>query len=327
MTIALKASSAMGLRDFSPEGPFGTVSNFPISPHSFGDTIDGDKGARYVYVRYAPVAAVTANQGDVFVFDGSFTAERATLGAAYHPMGAWAGTLFLGARVADKSLNPAPSWSFAFAPGVYGIWLQVRGCSLIHAASQNAQTKPASTTATAGEVDFPATAAVGSETIAGMFSALLTGTITANTTAGSATLTSVSSNKDLAVGMTLSGTGIPNGSTITDIQGSSMTISQAATATGAGVTVTWNLGTFFGTTTNGTYTITSTQEGLPGVYPNQTLTGTGLGASAVVTEIDGTPGNWTITASVASTASGTVSIAASGYYEAMLNDPYISAQN
>lgn len=64
-------------------------------------------------------------------------------------------------------------------------------------------------------------------------------TPTANTTNGSFGLAAVSALTGLAVGMALSGTGIPAGTVIASIDsGTTLTMSKAATATNTGVTVT-----------------------------------------------------------------------------------------
>lgn len=65
-----------------------------------------------------------------------------------------------------------------------------------------------------------------------------TSTITANTTSGSAKLTSASSTAALAVGAPVSGTGIPTGAMIIGISGTDVWLNMPATATGTGVTVT-----------------------------------------------------------------------------------------
>ncbi len=63
-------------------------------------------------------------------------------------------------------------------------------------------------------------------------------TFTANTTSGSVTLTSVSSLTDLFVGQLITGTGIPASTYITAFpSGSTITMSNAATATNSGVTI------------------------------------------------------------------------------------------
>ena len=333
MPIAKYQYEALGGRTYLPD-TLGTAGQTPLQQFAFGSVVGGDCEAEFVYLRFAPVAAITLNQGDVVVWDSSYTAYPATLGAAYHPFGASGGTVYYGGRVGDPAATAAQGnvWSYAFAPGVYGMWVQRAGTSLINLASINAQTKAVSTTATPGQVDQPSAGAANSQVLTGVYSALLTGTFTGNLTINSPTITAVSSCKNLYIGQTLSGTGIPNGATVADIQGSTITMSANATATNTAVTVTWKTGTFYGTTSNAagsTLTITSTQNYLPGVYPNQVLSGTGVGSSAVISAISGGPGAWVITVTVASTASGTVSIAASGanYYECMLRWPYISAQN
>lgn len=65
-----------------------------------------------------------------------------------------------------------------------------------------------------------------------------TSTFTANTTTGSAKLTSVSSIASLAVGAPVSGTGIPTGALVMGISGTDVWLNMPATANGTGVTVT-----------------------------------------------------------------------------------------
>lgn len=64
-------------------------------------------------------------------------------------------------------------------------------------------------------------------------------TTTASTTNGSTTVTVVAAT-NIVVGMPLSGPGIPAGATVTAVSGTTVTISNAATATGSGVTVTFS---------------------------------------------------------------------------------------
>lgn len=63
-------------------------------------------------------------------------------------------------------------------------------------------------------------------------------TATADIVAGSSVITAKSSFGSYAVGNLISGTGIPSNTVITGISGASITLSNAATATNAGVTVT-----------------------------------------------------------------------------------------
>jgi len=61
-----------------------------------------------------------------------------------------------------------------------------------------------------------------------------------NTTNGSTAVTGISSTASLAVGMAVSGTGIPAGTTVTEItSGTAVVLSAAATATGSAVSLTY----------------------------------------------------------------------------------------
>jgi hypothetical protein len=61
---------------------------------------------------------------------------------------------------------------------------------------------------------------------------------TANTTNGSSTLSNIANTGVFGVGMVISGTGIPAGTTVTDVHGDSLTISANAAATNANVSLT-----------------------------------------------------------------------------------------
>jgi hypothetical protein len=64
-----------------------------------------------------------------------------------------------------------------------------------------------------------------------------TGTFTGTTTLGSQSITAVSNIAGLAAGQTVSGSGIPAGTTILSVSGSTVTISAGATAGGTGIAV------------------------------------------------------------------------------------------
>ena len=85
--------------------------------------------------------------------------------------------------------------------------------------------------------------------------------------------------------------------------------------------------TFTANTTNGSPTLANIST-LAGIYPNMSISGTGIAASTVISSINGIPGNWTITLSKNATATGTgVTMTCAGYVEAYLNAAYISALN
>jgi hypothetical protein len=67
---------------------------------------------------------------------------------------------------------------------------------------------------------------------------LSSGTFTASTTSGSNSLTAASSTTNVAPGDMISGTGIPAGSAVTNVSGTTITIDQNATATGSTVSFT-----------------------------------------------------------------------------------------
>jgi hypothetical protein len=73
---------------------------------------------------------------------------------------------------------------------------------------------------------------------------------TATTTNGSNILTAVASVSNLSVGQTIAGTGIPTGSTITQVGTNTVTISANATATGSGIAIT---ASYLNGTTDSTY--------------------------------------------------------------------------
>jgi hypothetical protein len=256
MTISNRQWEAIGPRIYAPEGPFGLVgtqSSFGGPTFNFGDVVDGNAEAEFIYLKFSPVAVATYNQGDVFVWDSSLIAVPSKLGTGYHAFGSHVGTLFFGGRSGDPGTQKGQGdiWTYTFQPGTYGIWVQRAGASVVNFTAITSQPSPTFTTATVGSVSGLASGAVGSETIQGLYSALQTFTFTATDTSGSAQLTAVSDTNKLEIGMVLSGTGIPNGTIMTDIQGPVVYMSALATSTNAGTTVTAKKGTFFGTTVNG----------------------------------------------------------------------------
>jgi hypothetical protein len=322
MAIASRQWDLIGAHIYAPEGPFGLVGTTPQPTFNFGDVVDGNNESEFVFLKFSPGTVAIYNQGDVFVWDASMIAVPAKLGAAYHAWGSHVGTIFFGGRVGDPATvkGQGTNWSYTFQPGTYGIWVQRAGAAVVNYTTITSQISQSFTTATAGSLSALASGAVGSEGLQGIFSSLSTFTFTATDTSGSSQLTAVSDTNKLEIGMTLSGTGIPNGAYITDIQGATVYMNVAATSTNAGTTVTAKLGTFWGTTVNGSPLITT--PNLPGVFPNATLTGTGVAGTVV--SIGGTPGNYTVTLSANCTAAGTVSIAATQYVQGFLSWPFVS---
>jgi hypothetical protein len=329
MTISYKQVEAVGGRIYLPEGPFGAAGQFPIASFTPGYVVGGDAESEYTYLFLNVAAALTLNQGDVLVWDNSYVAVQSQTGAGIHPFGADVGTFFLGGRVGDPAAAPNAGnvWSYTFSTtGVYGIWVQRAGTSLMNIATVNAQSKPINTTAVLGQVNQPAAALAGSMGIGNAWSAPTSFTCTATTTTGSTVLTAVNTNKGMVIGQQLSGTGIATGAYIKDLQGATITMSLAATSSATN-TITASNNATTGNVTNLSAAITGVAT-IPGIYPNQTITGTGIPASTTILSITGTAGNYTINLSAAATATNAaVALTTSIYVEAFLRWPNVSVQN
>ena len=338
MTIAKVVTGAIGARAYLPEGPFGTSGNFPLPAFGPGDVLIGDYGAEYEYALHNVTTTYTANQGDAYVIDNNGYAVQTYATNNYHALGSRVATFFLGGQV---GINSAPVngsiWSYTFPTvGVYGIWLQRAGTTLVKYNSINAQAKPLITYTTLGMLDAPSSLTVGSQTLTGAWTAKQTQTFTASAASGATTLTSVTpttagnSLPFITKGITLSGTSIPNGTYVTDIQGSTITISQATTGLISAGTITASMISSYCTTTSGSPLLTNVTS-IVGLYPNQTVTGTGVGASGsgTILSITGNaPGQYVITINSNSTATAnSINIVPSVYAEAYFEWPYIGTNN
>lgn len=326
MTIARAKSDLIGPRTFAPEGPYQTA-NWPLQEFSPGDWFRGDGESKFVFVTLPIVTSTTLNQGDWLVWDNSYAAVQSQTGAGVHAFGASVGTVYFGGRVAtaNASISAGNIWSITLAPGVYGIWVQTFGVSLANIATVNAQTKPLNTTAVNGQTNAPAVALAGSMGIINAFSCPTSNTFTATTVTGSVNLTAVSQCKGLVIGQTITGTGIPTGAIIKDIQGSIVVISIAATASASGVTMTAANNSFVCTTTNGSPTLTNVNS-IAGLYPNQTVAGTGIVGTIV--SIFGNAAPYSILMSANSTATANnIAATTAVYVETFLKHPQIGVQN
>jgi hypothetical protein len=342
MTIAHFQSSDIGPKIYVPEGPYGAAGNLPVQGFRPGEVAEGEAEGEFVFVLVDMTAGQIINQGDAFVWDNSW---RATLtgsvaAATAYPLGMGVGTAFFGGRINDPAAAPAAGsyWSFtATAVGTYGIWMQRSGASLLKTGTITTQaTQPVTDSADAnmkGGIGFVAPGTHTNQVPIGTIASMPTSIVfTATTVTGSTTLTVISSFQDLAVGDTLSGTGIATGAIIADIGNGTVTMSLAATANGSGVSITAAIGSAYVTTTNGSPVLTNVTT-IAGFYPNQIVTGTGIAAASTIKSIVGNAAPYTITLSANATASAnninvTVSAptnAAPNYLEAMLRWPYISS--
>lgn len=343
MSIANKAFGAIGPKVFSPEGPLGANSQFPFPQFDFGEVVMGDKESQFIYLQLVVEASITLNQGDFLVWDNTFTAIQALAGASQLTPGSGVGTFFLGGRFGDPAAAPNANagnlWSFTFAPGVYGVWAQRFGVSAGNWGTITAQADTAFSTAVAGQLAALASAGTHGATIPNVFTSPTSLTFTGATTSGSNVLTGIAPllgnlMKGLKKGLPITGTGLNAGCTIADISGSTITLANRlnsagpnATASATGITFTVDFTACWATFTTGLFTMNV--DGTQGMIPNSTLSGTGVGTSAILTSIQGNPGQQVANVTVANTATEAtpVLVTGAGYIETMLRLPYVSVQS
>lgn len=330
MAIAIYTYEAAGSRIGPPEGPFGASGNTPVPAFKPGTVGCGDCESEFVYLLFPVYTSRTLNQGDFIAWDNSYMANVlsdvfATTG---YPVGTDVGTLYLGGRSGDPAAWPNAGNMFSYTfptPGLYGIWVQRAGTSLGNWGTITTQATQAVSTSTVGQI-ASATGASSFQNVTGASSTVSTRTFTGTTATGSTVLTAIAAltkGTGLEIGMTLSGTGIPNGAVLIDFQGNTATMSVAATAAGA-VTITATKGTTFITTVNGSPIVTAPT--INGLYPNALLTAVGVaGGAATIVSISGNQAPFSITLSGNSTASATVTATASKYIETFLRWPYLSS--
>lgn len=305
-----------------------------LASQRLGATTIGDFGSEYIYV-YLDVltAGTTIKQGDFYAWDSSFRAIPCLTASLTRGMGI--GTVFLGGRVGDPGAGTpagglgAPSaFSYTFpATGTYGLWMQRAGTSLGNVNGTAANANVAESTTTASQIGAPAAATVGSRLLIGLYLTPATFTVTANNTSGSAVLPLTAAPKGFVVGQTVSGTGIATGSVVTQISGTSMTLSLPCTSTNSGITVTATQYSSYATTTNGSAVLTNVTT-VYGLYPNQTIAGANIPASTTILSINGNPGNYSITMSANATGTANnVNVTTTGYAECYLAWPYVDKTN
>lgn len=327
---------------FPVDGPYGSTG-FAQPSFKPGTVTDGDGGAEFIFLLTDVVAGYTANQGDAYVWDASFVANRCseTTASGDYLAGTSVGTLFLGGQAGEGWIPGQGGYPFtyAFAIGRYGIWVQRAGGSLawVNSVAQPIVPRTMSTTAVAGRITFATATGSGYNLIAPGTIMLnpLTRAFTADLLTGTNTALNASSARSLNVGMRLTGTGIPGPTSapttyITAIDGSTITMSAAPTASGTGVTITASWGITSGSTVSGSPLLTNIPT-IYGLYPNQTITGTGIPASTHISAISGASPSYTILLDANATATSTTPIlltattaAVPNYTEVMLEWPYFS---
>jgi hypothetical protein len=152
MAVATHENTTLGANPFAGAAQFVAGSGTPGPQFGLGQTCKGNKGSEYVHVTFVAASQVTLVDGSVFTIDKDFTATL--LSTTNAPRGADIGVR----RVAE--VLPA---------GTYYFWLQIKGrANVLGSASSNANL-PVETTATAGQVNSPASPTVSTKSVQGMF--------------------------------------------------------------------------------------------------------------------------------------------------------------
>lgn len=206
MTVASFSNEVLGgnIRNVDTASVAG--SGTPAPQFKLGWVTTGDAGSEFVYVAIALTAGQTLSEGQLVQYDNNYTASLVTTANAIR--GASLGAL----RVSPAFVAPAA--------GTYYVWAQRCGIAPVAAAATAQGNTLAETTATAGTAGAPATSTTGSKLISGLYLAATNQTFTGQVTNGSAQVTGVNLTAlttGLFVGQTVTGTGIPGGTTIAAI--------------------------------------------------------------------------------------------------------------
>lgn len=228
-----------------PYGPVpasGTTGNgIPFPPMRIGTVIQGSEGSEFILVKLVLASATDLYPGEVYQFDRDFLASKLTTAAA----------------VLNQEAGVAQVFANQLAAGTYYLWLGRAGHLPVRTLAGSVATGYGESTTTAGTLKFPATATAAATSVNPCTGYLASAgfTFTASTTNGSPTLTNVSSTKDIALGASLAGTGLPSNAIVAAIRqvggafvidigtgtAGALTTLQNCTATGAPITITVTL--------------------------------------------------------------------------------------
>jgi hypothetical protein len=221
MSLSVSQFTEAGANPFAVDGPVSGVTgtSIPLPQIKPGTTAIGDCEATYVYAKLVLASTTTLVPGQAYTFDRDYTASLLT--TTNSPRGQSVGV----GRVAA-----------VLVAGAYYLWLQIKGhAPVVATGSGNAL---AETTATGGTVNFNNTPTATSKAIVGLYLFQTNFTFTATTVSGSPILTKVSSQENLTVGATVTGTGVA-GLIVSSINSDgTITLSGNASANGTAVTMT-----------------------------------------------------------------------------------------
>lgn len=226
---------------FPTSGPGSTGNGIPVPMFKLGTVLRGSEGSSFTLCKLVLVSVTDLLPGQVYQWDRTYLASLITTAAGVLNQEAGVGVVFAN----------------AVAAGTYYLWLQREGHAPMRTAASSLATGAGETTTTAGTLKFLTTPTASSYGLpaAGGYLASAGFTFTANTVNGSPTLTNVSSIADLALGASISGTGMPANANICGIRAvgggfvidigtsttGALTTLQNATANGTAITITVTL--------------------------------------------------------------------------------------
>jgi hypothetical protein len=244
MTVVTAQTGNFGANPFVVDGPIVGGTGVLGPQFKLGSVTWGESGAEWVYCKLTLASTTTLQPGLFFWWDKDY---NATLGTTANTVNGSECGFFSGGVFAPTVTGFNPG-SVTLVPGVYYIWVLRAGhAPVLASATITPNIVVAETTATAGQINVPASPTVTTHQITPLSFSVANFTFTANVTSGSNVITPTLGSATLGsgpfFGATLNGTGIagltvsgittgPSGK-ITAIQ-----MSGNASATNSGVTVT-----------------------------------------------------------------------------------------
>ena len=203
-----------------------------------GMVVSGDVGSEFVYAKLALAGVTDLLPGQAYQLDKDYNATLLTTANS----------------VLNQEVVVLNVWAPQTAVGTYFGWFQRAGRVAVQTAAASVATGFGETTATAGQLKFPASATVGTKSVSpsSAYQASSGITFVGNTVSGSPTITGIASINDLQLGQVITGTNLPANAIVAAIRRSGATWSidigtntagsyatpQNATGTAAGTTFT-----------------------------------------------------------------------------------------
>jgi hypothetical protein len=190
---------------YGPQAAAGTSSNgVPLPNWRAGMVVSGDAGSEFVYAKLVLGGVTDLLPGQVYQLDKDYNATLLTTANS----------------VLNQEVVVLTVWAPQTQAGGYFGWFQRAGRASVQAAAASVATGFGETTATAGQLKFPAAPTAGQKSVSptSAYQASSGVTFVGNTTAGSPTITGVASINDLQLGQVITGANLPANAIIAAIR-------------------------------------------------------------------------------------------------------------